>query len=467
MYSTDPPGGAQQVFRLRDYQQDLLNRARQALKTHQRVIVQAPTGSGKTALIVTMMARAAERGIPSVFVVHRHELLEQTGRALDQQGVTHGIIASGHRRTSALVQVASIQTLVRREVAEPGLLVIDEAHRSASQSYRDLIAAWPNAYVVGLTATPARTDGQGLSDLYSGLVCGPSVRELIDAGWLADYTLYAPPSDVQTQGLHKRQGDYVRSEVEQAVDQAKVTGDAVEHYKKLGGNPRTIVFCVTRSHAYHVAQQYRIAGIDARAVTGETPAPERRKIVGEFKNGFSPDVLVGVDLFIEGYDCGSIQVAQILRPTASLIVWMQAVGRALRPKPDGSKAVILDHVGNAERHGLPDDEREWTLEDVKRKGGGEASEEASQGGGGREEPYQADGELVEVDRKRQRRRMRREEGMAETLEDLVELAVKRGYKPAWAGMRYHGRHGGDKRELIKQSMKLYKEIAMEGRIHER
>ena len=164
-------------MKLRNYQDDLIARARESLKTHNATLLVAATGAGKTALTVHMMKRAAERGHSSIFCVHRDTLLSQTSKALWRQKVQHGIIAAGRTMSREMVQVASVQTLVRRlkQVPEPKLIIIDEAHRAAANTYRKILEHYPNAKVIGLTATPQRTDGKGLKDVFDELVLGPSV----------------------------------------------------------------------------------------------------------------------------------------------------------------------------------------------------------------------------------------------------------------------------------------------------
>jgi superfamily II DNA or RNA helicase len=370
--------------------------------------------------------------------------------------------------------VASVQTLVRRldKVDAPDLIVIDEAHRAAASTYQRIVAHVrernPRVKVVGLTASPQRTDGKGLSDLFDTLVYGPSVRWLIDAGYLADYELLAPPSEADVSAVKTRAGDYAKDELEAAVDKPAIIGDAVSHYLRLARGKRCAVFCVSRKHSRHVCEQYLAAGVPAEHVDGETPSAERKAIVARFMAGETL-VLCSVELFIEGFDCPGIEVVQMLRPTQSVVVYLQAIGRALRPAPGKAKALILDHVKNWERHGLPDDDREWSLEGRpkgKRKAGeqvpalsimqcpapcfaifkreagvcpkcGRAVE------GGRRELETVDGELEAIDTAALRRERKREQGGARTLEDLVRLGVRRGLKKPseWAAITQAARAG--------------------------
>lgn len=462
-------------MQLRDYQLRAIDDTREALRRHDSVLLTSPTGSGKTALTVSMMGTAAKRGRSSMFLVHRQELLDQTSRSLWEQKLEHGMIASGRAMSRLPIQVASVQTLVRRldKVAPPDLVVIDEAHRAAASTYQRIVAELrarnPKLKVVGLTASPQRTDGKGLHNLFDELVYGPDVRWLIDNGYLADYKLLAPPSQADVANVKTRAGDYAKDELEAAVDKPAIIGDAVDHYRKFARGKRCAVFCVSRKHSRHVCEQYLAAGIPAEHVDGDTPGAERKAIVARFVAGETM-VLCSVELFVEGFDCPGIEVVQLLRPTQSVVVYLQAIGRALRPAPGKRHALILDHVNNWERHGLPDDEREWSLQG-RPKGKRKASDDepalstvqcpapcfaifrrelgaCPQCGrpadaGGRRELEVVDGELEAVDVKNLRKERKREQGRARTLEDLVALGLRRGLKkPAeWAAITLCARRG--------------------------
>lgn len=469
---------------LRGYQDDTVRRLRAALRVTPKVLLQSPTGSGKSVMIAYMIARAAERGLSSWLVAHRRELIDQLSATLWEAGVQHGVIASRRTMTKDPVQVASVMTLVRRldRLAPPDLLAVDEAHHASATTYRKIIGHARDSWVVGLTATPVRTDGRGLDDLFDDIVIGPDVRSLIDDGYLAPFRVVAPPSHVDLEGIRIRAGDYARGQLEKAVDQSVVVGDAVGHYRKhVPAGAPCLVYCVSRRHARHVEEAYRASGIDARYCAGDTPDSERRAIVEGFRAA-RPPVIVSVDLFGEGLDVPGLAAVQLLRPTQSLGLHLQQIGRALRPE-DGKTALILDHVGNTWRHGLPDDEREWTLEGTR----GAAKQAEEQGPALRHcetcfaifrsalhacpacgsevvatqqrLPDEVEGELEEVDPEEHRRRRiarRREEGRAQTLEELVALAKKRGYKAAWAGIRYAVRNGLDKGKCIGRAHRLWR-----------
>lgn len=448
------------VVALRDYQANAIDELRGALRTHRRALLQSPTGSGKSVIIAHMMRESARRGLSSWLVCHRRELLDQLSDQLWDLDVQHGMIAGGKSGTKDAVQVASVQTLVRRlhKLPPPDLLAVDEAHHATAKTYRKIIDHCSRAWTIGLTATPQRTDGTGLGDIFDTLVRGPDVATLTRRGFLAPYRIIAPPHPMDTTGVHSKGGDYVKSELEVVVDQSTVTGNAVQHYKKYV-HPRTcLVYCVTRAHARHVTEAYQRAGIFAVYVAGDTPAAERRVAIEGFRKGMPP-VIVSVDLFGEGLDAPGLVAVQLLRPTRSLILHLQQIGRALRVEEGKDEAIILDHAGNTWLHGLPDDEREWTLEGREKKNGkpqlaapslrhcpncfsifkaqlGKCPACGYTPQVKERVPEETDEELVEIQKAQHRKMRRMEEGRARDLESLVRLAQSRGYKVSWAGIRY-------------------------------
>ena len=475
-------------FTLREYQKQTLDKVRAALRRTQRVLLQSPTGSGKSVMIASMIGGARERGLSAWLICHRRELLDQLSGTLWASGVPHGFIAAGRSPSDHPVQLCSVQTLVRRlgKLRPPNLLAVDEAHHASAASYRKILAFANRSWVVGLTATPVRTDGAGLDDLFDDLVEGPSVAWLMERGFLSRYRVLAPPQAIDLTGVRKRAGDFARGELEAVVDQSAVVGDAVSHYQKyLGSRPGTpvcLVYCVSRVHARHVTEAYRQAGVNALYCAGDTPDGERKRIIEGFRHA-DPAVIVSVDLFGEGLDVPRLDAVQLLRPTQSLGLHLQQIGRALRP--DGDKvALIMDHVGNTYRHGLPDDEREWSLEGSKKKDGSEESGPAVRGCDkcfsvyssflprcpqcGHEPEVQArkgvpdevEGELEEVDPEEHRRRRKVEEYEAgDDLESWVKLAMERRHKASWAGIRWSLRTGVDRGTGIKKAQRLWRELA--------
>jgi DNA repair protein RadD len=446
---------------LRDYQIDITNRTRDRMKEGYRcVLIQLGTGGGKTLLTAKMLNTAAQKGIASVFICHRRELIKQTHKAFNDLNIGHGIIGAGFPFSARpMVTIASIQTLKNKlhKIRKPGLVVFDECHHQSAKSWDTVYNAFPDAYIIGLTATPQRLDGSGLGKYYPVMVQGPSVQELIDQNYLSKYKIFAP-SNVDISKVHTRMGDYVTSELASAIDKPTITGDAIKEYKKYANGKRAIVRGVSIEHSKHIAKQFNDAGIPSSHVDGTTKHEIRDAIIDSFRRGDTL-VLSNVDLFSEGLDIPAVECVIDLRPTKSLILWLQFCGRALRPM-ENKTAIIIDHAGNTARHGLPCDDREWDLKgrDKKSKEDNgpmirlcpqcffacnswkkECPECKHQFVVQAREVDHKDGELTEVDIQAIRRNKRMEEGQCKTLEDLEELGRKRGYAPAWARIRWQSR----------------------------
>lgn len=439
---------------LRPDQQALVASVRASLRTHQSVLMQAPTGFGKTCVITHMLQNVHAKGKRAIFTVHRQELLDQTVATFKRFSLPHGIIAAGYTpHLMEPIQVASIDTLRSRitsgrVIPACDLFAIDEGHHAVSRSWRLVRDYFPNAKVVLASATPERLDGKGLRSVCEDMVCGPTVASLIEAGHLSRYRAFAP-STPDTSGLHTKMGDYVKGEVAELMDRPKLTGDAVQHYLRLARGKRAIVFCISVEHSKHVVEQFKSAGVLAWHIDGTTDRGERRQSAAAFARG-EIQVLSNVELISEGYDCPDAEVCIMLRPTKSLAMYLQQVGRVLRPA-QGKTALLLDHAGNIARHGLPDDPREWSLDgrDKRDRKQDEAAAMAV-----RQCPkcyhchrpadkcpacgwsYEAkarqvdevDGTLEEIDLEAQRRERKAEQGRADTIEALIQLGRQRGYK---------------------------------------
>lgn len=444
-------------MRLRPYQVTTFDEARELMRQGiKSILIQAPTGSGKTVLSAEMMRRAKDKGKRAWFIVHRRELVKQSIRTFAE--IPHGVISANFLEAKRLpIQIASIQTLAKRfdRYPEPDLIVWDECHHAAAGSWSKIFAQFPKAFHIGLTATPERLDGKGLRKWFSHMIEGPTVAWLIENGYLVPYKLYAP-SRLNVSGVHTQMGDFVKSELTKVVDRPSITGDAIKHYKKYADGKRAVVFCVSIEHSKHVVSQFLAAGIPAEHVDGETDMETRDGAIKRFEAGITK-ILSNVELFGEGFDLPALEVAILLRPTQSLGLYLQQVGRALRTHPGKQYALILDHAGNCERHGLPDEERQWSLdgrEFIKKSNadGGPSVKVcpkcfAAQFAGiptckqcgfvypiqGRE-VEEVEGDLVEVDPEIIRKRRNAEQAKAESVEDLVALGKKRGYKrpEAWA-----------------------------------
>lgn len=450
---------------LRPYQKDIIDQTRALMfEGVKSILITSPTGSGKTILTAHMMQTAQAQGYGSWFCVHRRELVKQSMKAFMEVGLKRfGIAASGWQEMNREeVQIASVQTIARRfqKFKRPTLIIWDECHHMAAGSWAKIFKAFPTAFHVGLTATPQRLDGRGLGDFFRKIVKGPSVGWLIENKFLCPYKLFAPPG-LSVAGIHSRMGDFVRSELSSVVDKPTITGDAIKEYQRLAPGKRAVVFCVSIEHSKHVVSQFQAAGIPSAHVDGETPSDQRDKTIKDFEDG-KILILSNVELFGEGFDLPALEVAILLRPTQSTGLYLQQVGRALRPSPGKETALILDHAGNCERHGLPDEDREWSLDGraiTKRLGTGPNSSVricpkcfAAQFQGFKEckichfvfeieskEVEHVEGDLVEIDAKTIQKKRKMEQAACRTLEDLIELGKRRGSHPRWAHLVWQAR----------------------------
>ncbi len=360
-------------YQLRPYQQTGVNQIRVAYSSgFHAPLYTLPTGGGKTILYAFITESAAAKGNRVLILEHRQELITQASDKLSEIGVSHGIIAPGHSMTGDPVQVASVQTLVKRldRMPEQDLIIIDEAHHSTAGSWSKILKHFSTAKILGVTATPARLDGKGLGQHCGGffdtLIEGPSVRWLIDNGFLCQPVVYAPPTDFNTEGIRTIAGDFDKKEVNHRIDKPKITGCAIEHYQRLCPGVPALVFCASIKHAEHVLQQAREAGIASEIIDGTLSRQVRKHRIDALASG-ALQWLVTVDVVSEGTDIPVVGAAILLRPTKSLGLYLQQVGRALRIYPGKTEAIILDHVGNCWRHGMPDDVRHWTLDGYRQK----------------------------------------------------------------------------------------------------
>ena len=462
---------------LRHYQSDGIAKIREAFASGARApLYVSPTGSGKTTVFAAIAESSEKRGKRVLILCHRVELVDQIVERLGQFGVYPEIIAAGYNRSAGRervgnrsVAVASVQTLIRRldSYSAPTLIVADEAHHfSAGNTFSQIVRKYHTAKLLGTTATPIRLDGRGLATHFDRLIVGPSVAQLTTEGYLAPARIFAPPT-VDTSGLHIRMGEYQTGEAEALLDTPTITGDAFSHYRKHADGLPALVFCTSVAHAHHVAERFRKENVSAVALDGGTDKHIRRMAVQDFKDG-KIQVLTNCDLFGEGVDLVGCHVGIFLRPTASLGLYLQQCGRILRPAPGKSHAILLDHVNNASRHGLPAEDREWELTaDVMHKKKKAISVRvcpkcfAASAARAlvccecgavfevkpRQEIEERDGELVELTAEEiARKRERMNQGRAATLEQLRNIARIKGYAPTWAEHVYAGRMAKKQKE---------------------
>jgi DNA repair protein RadD len=469
-------------FELRDYQTQGVDALRAEYRSGRRApLYQLPTGGGKTMVFAYITHSAVARGKRVWILVHRQELLAQASETLTRWGVPHGCISPHYPTTDYTVQIASVQTLVRRmhRYPAPDLIVVDEAHHAVAGTWRRILNTYPQAVTLGVTATAGRLDGRGLGissgGIFDALVQGPSINELIERGFLARPRVFASRLSLaeDLRALRTRAGDWEQEGLERTMSRNEIIGDAVEHYARLCPGTPAIAFCVSIAHAQAVQQQFSAAGWRARRIDGGMGQEERRGIVGALSDG-DLDVMVSVDLVSEGFDVPVCGAAILMRPTQSETLFLQQIGRALRQHPGKECAYILDHAENIKRHGLPQEAREWTLEgrtpraaapavkqcpgcyamlpasvmtcpecehcfDVPAAQRGEAT-----GRGGREVVENHDEQLIEVTPEMVRaaaERRRHEVRNATTREDLETIARARGYNLRWVDHVMSARRG--------------------------
>ena len=366
------------AIKLRPYQEAAIQAVRDEIGAQLRsgrrasLILQSPTGSGKTAMASVMAANNVAKGGSVAFVCHRRELLEQTAQTFDRAGIEYGFIAAGMPARPARVQICSVGTLVNRvrQIECPKIVMWDECHHIGAETWQVIREVWRDAIHIGFTATPQRLDGKGLVPWFNALVPGPSVKDLMAEGFLSTYDAYAPVVPAMA-GIHKRGGDYMKGELESALDTGEILGGIVKHWQRLAQGRKTIGFAISVKHSLRIVESFKEAGIAAAHLDAQSPVRERKLLLQAFAKG-NVEVLFNVDLFGEGFDLAAnsgmdvtIEAVILARPTASLGLHLQQVGRALRPKEN--PAIILDHAGNLLRHGMPEDERGWTLEDSEIK----------------------------------------------------------------------------------------------------
>lgn len=377
---------------LRPFQVDVRDRVYQSWNAGaQNVLAVLPTGGGKTVVFSDIIA--ANNG-PTVAIAHRQELVTQISLALARNGVRHRIIGpSAVARTctslhlaelrrnyvdpSNRVAVAGVDTLIRMDPSDAWfrsvtLSVTDEAHHVLLKNkWGAAMQMFPNARGLGVTATPVRADGNGLGRHADGLmdcmVVGPTMRELIADKWLTDYRIFAPPSDIDLTNVPiSASGDFSPVKLATAVHKSHIVGDVVQHYQRIAAGKLGVTFAVDVEAAGEIAGAYRKAGVPAEVVTAKTPDALRASILRRFR---AKEILqlVNVDLFGEGFDLPAIEVVSMARPTQSYGLYAQQFGRTLRILEGKQYGIVIDHVGNVHRHGLPDAARTWTLDRRERR----------------------------------------------------------------------------------------------------
>lgn len=360
---------------LRDYQQDNKQKIYDAWSRCQSVMLQMPTGTGKTRLFVSIIkdifhyGRDNKVSLRILVLVHRTELIDQIDEELGYRyNLAHGIIQSGEKeRKKYPIQLASVQTLSRRlsnwADKEFDYIIVDEAHHVKADSYQKIIKAFPHAKLLGVTATPVRLNGHGFTDTFEELIVSPSVKDFINEGYLSRYEYYsvARSSFIQKQidGIKKfSQGDYAESELERVCDNDRIRAQVVKTYLDFANGKKGIVYTINKEHNKNLCEEFNANGVHAVAIDSDTPKEMREQYIQQFRRGEFL-IICNVNLFTEGFDCPDIEFIQLARPTKSLALYLQQVGRGLRISESKEKTLFLDNVGLYNRFGFPSSKRMW------------------------------------------------------------------------------------------------------------
>jgi len=304
--------------------------------------------------------------IPSVLLmVHRKELVNQIAETLASYGQKFGIIQAGAEESRFChIQVASVQTLVRR-LQRWGrvrfeFIIIDEAHHTPSPTYMKILDAFSDSKLLGVTATPHRLDYWGFAHIFDKLIVSPDPMEFIKSGFLSNYDYYSVPPECpigdEINATPIEKGDF--AEDFRLLDCGSIRSQVVDSYMKYGCGKKAIVYTINKAHNKHLCEEYQKIGVNAVTIDCDTPQSERKQLLDEFKKG-KIQIICNVNILSEGFDCPDVEVVQITRPTYSLSMYLQQVGRGLRVSPGKDKSVFIDNVGSYLRFGLPSEHRSW------------------------------------------------------------------------------------------------------------
>lgn len=344
---------------LRDYQQDIYDSVKKSMVLgNKNILAVSPAGSGKSVVMASIAKSATEKGNRVLFFVHRIEIVKQVRETFINVGVDMN-----------LCHIGMVQTITRRldSTEEPSMILVDECHRSLAKTYKAVFDRFPSAYVIGFTATPTLLSGRGLGEVYEDMIVGKSVEWLIENKRLAPFKYYSVDLMDNTKLKHNSTGDFSHQSITDAIGNV-LYGDVIKTYKRLADHKRTIVYCHSVESSKSVAKEFSDSGYKVAQVDGTTHKDEREKSMADFRAG-KITLLINAELYGEGVDVPDCEVVILLRPTESLSLFIQQSMRPMRYVP-GKEAIIIDHVANYTRHGLPDTPREWSLEARNKKGKG-------------------------------------------------------------------------------------------------
>lgn len=431
-------------MKLRDYQEELVDGIKQSMIAgNHSIIVQSPPRSGKTVVMAHIAKGATDKGNTILFFSHRKEINEQVVNTFKRNGVDMN-----------LVTIDSVTKVARNldRIQEPSIILIDEAHHVKAKTYLKIIEYYINSIVLMFTGTPARLDGSGFDDIADDIVLGKSVKWLQENGNIAPFKYYAP-SLIDTTNLKKRGGEFTKKSVDDTMKRV-VYGDVIRHYEKLAKGKQAIVYTHSVEASESVSNTFKKNGYTSIAISGKTPPEVRERAMQAFRDR-ELTIMVNCELFTEGIDLPNVDVCIMLRPTQSLSLYLQFAMRALNPR-EGKTAIIIDHVGNVDRHGLPNADREWSLKGVnktkKKLKLGEpttrtcdecyatfwSAERICPMCGHENKPTKEEVEIIreiELEERRQEVASKVEtfvtSDQCQTVEELKEFAKQHGYKPGW------------------------------------
>lgn len=432
------------ALKLREYQSDFLDKLRLKLKHNRNILSVLPCGAGKTVLFAYIADNHIKLNPRNEvwFIVHRKELIDQTIDTFNNFNI--------HSDRIKIFMVQSLSNMIKKGKTngEPTMIIFDESHHCTSTSWMRIIETYPNAYKIGLTATPCRLDGVGLKNVFNEMLIGVNTKYLIQNKYLAPYDYYAPKLAINSQNLKIKGSDYDSSYVTEMFEKSKIYGDVIDNYNKLAKGKKSILYAPSIEFSNKICKEFQDNGINAVHFDGNTPKQERDRIIQDFRDG-KIDILSNVDLVGEGFNVPDCECCLLLRPTMSVALYIQQSMRCMRYK-ENKKAIIIDYVGNCFRHGLPDDDREWTLDGKMRCLNESAEKDIVSRECGKchrvysgiapicpycgndnhktrkqiEQEEQAELEkITEIEKKNKRR----EVGMAKSFESLVEIGRQRGY----------------------------------------
>lgn len=354
---------------LRDYQDIAIEKILKEFKISDSILLQMPTGTGKTTVFSEIVRRWIKEIVPNkrlLIMVHRKELVDQIIKRLKDFGIGAGRIQAGYSPDLLKrVQVGMVQSLrnPNRLPQNISLIIIDEAHHSPALSYRNIIKNYGEGVkILGVTATPCRMNGEGFADLFSSLITSDSIKTFIQNGYLSSLKHLATSiPDLSKVKFNRRINDYDEDDLEKVVRNEQVMAELIESYQKYANGKKSIVFALNKNHSKDIVNRFNAKGIPSTFIDSDTPVQERNEIVKDFKEGRYL-ILCNVNIFSEGFDCPDVEVVQLARPTKSIILYLQQVGRVMRPFEGKEYGLILDNACLWKEHGLVTQNFQWTLE---------------------------------------------------------------------------------------------------------